>query len=151
MRNNILINDADDSIHTDTPSIWRFDSGYNAAGRVGLSYLNIEGYWAEGVQNKPGPMPREFMALATHLDEAYHSKLNLTRAALAGEFVRDSQEPWVIFPGRWWKLNPNRPDFHPRKDARTLVRAGDASQLPPLDNEGQKRSSADIGAFRVAD
>lgn len=151
VRNNILINDADDSIHTDTPSIWQFDSGYNAAGRAALSYLNPDGYWPEGARNKPGPMPSEFKALAKNLDENFHSKLNLTRAGLAGEFVRDSQEPWVIFPGHWWKLNPNRPDFHPRKDAKTLVGAGDPAQLPPLDNEGQKRSSADIGAFRAAD
>ena len=66
---------------------------------------------------------------------------------MASEFVRSSEKPWIVEEGNWWELNPERPDFHPRADSQLLAGRGDASEVPPTDNEGTRRARADIGAF----
>ena len=43
----------------------------------------------------------------------------------AKEFVRYSNEPWVIVDGKWWHLNPNRPDFSPRAGSKLEVAGSD--------------------------
>jgi len=39
------------------------------------------------------------------------------------------------------------PDFHPKSDAAALKDKGDAGNLPPVDLDGTRRTTADIGAY----
>jgi hypothetical protein len=64
--------------------------------------------------------------------------------------VRYGNEPWVIIEGKWWRLNPNRPDFHPRADSKLFANWGDPDELPALDLSGQKRTALSIGAYAPA-
>jgi hypothetical protein len=129
-RNNIVINDGGASIEVFNTSLYRLDSGWNVAGAV--AYLD----GAEALKT-----------LAVAVDEPPHSRLGLTRAAIASEFVRYGEEPWVVIEGGWWKLNPARPDLHPRAGSKMLAGAGDPHDRPERDMEGARRSSDDVGAL----
>ena len=71
----------------------------------------------------------------------------ITREKIASEFVRYGEEPWVIIEGNWWRLNPNRPDFHPRADSKLLAHRGDRREMPSRDLIGSRRRGVSIGAF----
>jgi hypothetical protein len=129
-RNNIVINDGGASIEVFNTSLYRLDSGWNVAGTV---------QYPDGAE--------ALKSLAVGLDEPSRSKLGLTRAAIAGEFVRYGEEPWVVIEGGWWKLNPARPDFHPRAGSKLLAGQGDPSARPERDLDGARRSANDIGAL----
>jgi hypothetical protein len=132
-RNNILINDGGASIQVFNTSVYRLDSGYNAAGRF----------------DDTG-MAAELKTLAKNLDPSAHSVLGLTLEGLRAEFVRYGETPWVLIEGSWWRLNPDRPDFRPRASAPRLVGRGDESEWPARDLVGNPRRAADLGALAVA-
>jgi hypothetical protein len=131
--NNVLINDELPSIEINNTSIWRFDGAYNVLDRV-----NYEGPSA-GLKS-----------LAISLPDGPRSTIGVTRQVLYGNFVRPGEEPWVISEGNWWRLNPKRPDFHPRSGAALLAGRGDARYTPPADLDGKPRSKPDIGAYSAA-
>ena len=103
---------------------------------------------------EPDLTPAELIAraaalkpLAISLPDGPHSAIGVTRAALAPSFVRPGEEPWVVAEGNWWKLNPKRPDFHPRSGGGILSGRGDAKNQPSTDLEGKRRTKPDIGAY----
>jgi hypothetical protein len=132
-RNNILVNDQGASIEVFNTSVYRLDSGYNVTNAV--SYRG---------------MPDGMKTLAVRLDEANHSTTGVTTERLAAEFVAPSGEPWVILDGRWWRLNPDRPDFRPKARSPLLAGTGDPRELATRDLEGRVRQRADIGALAAA-
>lgn len=129
MRNNIFINDQPESIEIFNTSIFRLDARFNV--------INTLSYTA---------MPAVLKKLAVALPEGPDTISGMTRSRLANEFVRYGEEPWVIIEGNWWRLNPQRPDFRPKKTSAVLSRRGDASQLPAHDLFGNKNRNVFIGA-----
>lgn len=129
LRNNIFINDIASSIEVRNTAIYRFDASHNVVNQI--SY---------------GGMPAALKQLASALPET-RAITGITRARFAAEVVRASEEPWVILEGRWWKLNPNRPDFRPKPTSKLLVGQGDAREQPPRDLLGVKRATAVLGAL----
>ncbi len=131
--NNVLVNDEMPSVELLNTSIWRFDGAHNVLDRV-----NYEGAAAA------------LKSLATSLPDSPRSTVGINRAALAGNFVRPGEEPWIVTEGGWWKLNPKRPDFHPRGGAVLLAGRGDPRNSPPTDLDGKPRPKPDIGAYAAA-
>ena len=148
MRNNLVINVRGDAIHVTSASLWQHDSGYNVANTVRYTTHYSFGM---GIEEEPQPMPEAMKSLAVHLDETHHSVTGVTMEKVAAEFVRYGQEPWVIFEDNWWRLNPKRPDFHPKAGSKLLSGRGDAGDVPARDACGEPRRAADIGAFRAAE
>src|SRR5215470_16766756 len=112
LRNNIFINDERSSIEIFNTSIYRLDAMYNVANTV--DYSDNAG------DDKVAPMPDSMKVLATHLPDGPDTITGITRERAAKEFVRYSNEPWIIVEGKWWRLNPNRPDFRPRADSQVF-------------------------------
>ncbi|APR82447.1 Hypothetical protein A7982_07796 [Minicystis rosea] len=131
--NNVLVNDEFPSVELVSTSIWRFEGNRNVLDRV-----NYEG---------PAAVLK---TLALSLPDGGHSMTGIKQSALAASFVRPGLEPWVVFVGQWWQLNPNRPDFHPRAGAALLAGRGDARTMPKTDLEGKARVKSDIGAYNAA-
>ena len=129
-RNNILVNDEVPSIEVWNTSIWRLDADFDVQGRV--------------VYEGPAGALK---SLALSLPEGGRSVSGLSRSALSSSFVRAGTEPWVVFEQGWWKLNPARPDYHPRAGAPILAGHGDPRDQPKSDLEGRPRAKADIGAY----
>lgn len=128
--NNILVNDEPPSVELRNTSIWRFDGHRNVLDRV---HYEGPAAWLK--------------ALAISLPDGAHSAIGVKRSSLAASFVRAGEEPWVIPDPRWYKLNPSRPDFHPRASAALLAGRGETKQMPEHDIDGKPRSKADIGAY----
>ena len=128
------INDELPSIELYNTSIWRFDGSHNV-----LDQVNYEGP-AAGAQ-EPGHLAPRRPATRSSGSTGRRSAVN---------FVRPGEEPWVILEGNWWKLNPKRPDFHPRSASRAARRPGRPARHAPHDLEGKPRSKADIGAYAAA-
>jgi hypothetical protein len=84
-------------------------------------------------------MAEALKTLAIALPDGPTTRSGITREKIAGEFVRYGEQPWVIIEGNWWRLNPNRPDFHPRAGSKLLARRGDIKELPSRDLEGSRR------------
>jgi hypothetical protein len=143
MRNNIFINDQPTSIQIYNTSIYRLDAGSDVANTV--AYVNSAG----GDDTKA--MPDTLKSLAVHLADGPDSITGITREIASKEFVRYSNQPWVIIEGKWWRLNPNRPDFHPLPDSRLFANRGDGQNLPEHDLDGTRRASPSIGAFVTAE
>lgn len=142
MRNNILINDESSSIEIYDTSIYRLDAGFSVANTVAFDST------AGGDEVKP--MPVSLKSLAIHLPEGPDTITGITLERAAKEFVRYGSEPWVIIEGKWWRLNPNRPDFHPRAHSKLFANWGDAKDLAPKDLEGQVRNGPSLGALAPA-
>jgi hypothetical protein len=130
LRNNIFINDQPSSIEIFNTSIWRLDASFNVAN--GVSYTG---------------MPAALKSLAIALPEGARTVTGITQERVAREFVGASHEPWVIIEGNWWRLNPKRPDFHPRAGSKLLANWGDARELPLHDLAGDRRRGPSIGAY----
>ncbi len=130
LRNNIFLNDLSFSMEVTNTSVYKLDSARNVLNRITYN-----------------DMDASLFGLATSLDTEKTSTLGVTLEAAGKEFVRFSDEPWVIIEGNWWRLNPDRPDFRPKADGALFVGKGDASQLPAIDIDGARRDSADIGAY----
>jgi hypothetical protein len=130
MRNNIFINDQPSSIEIFNTSIYQVDSSFNVINT--LSYTN---------------MNSALKHLARVLPEGAQTTADITLEKAAQEFVRYSNEPWIIISGNWWQLNPNKPDFRPRADSKLFANWGDSQELPPRDLEGRKRLDRSIGAL----
>jgi hypothetical protein len=133
MSNNIFINDQSHSIEIYNTSIYRLNSTSNVVNTV--TYLG---------------MPDAMKSLATHLPEGQETIAGITQQRAAREFVRYGNEPWVIIEGKWWRLNPNRPDFRPRADSKLFANWGDSKELPERDLSGNRRSGPSIGAYAPA-
>jgi len=129
MRNNIFINDQPSSIEIDPTSVYHVDSSDNVVN--GVSY---------------DEMPGDLKTLAV-LPEHDDTVQGITQQQAAGEFVRYNCEPWVVIEGKWWRLNPDRPDFHPKHDSKLFSQRGDSKELPGKDISGTQRSSRSIGAY----
>ena len=86
-------------------------------------------------------------SLALALPEGPHMVTGITQEKVANEFIGYSNEPWVIIEGNWWRLNPKRPDFHPRATSKLLANWGDPRELPSHDLTGNIRRGPAIGAF----
>jgi hypothetical protein len=142
LRNNIFINDERSSIEIFNTSIYRLDAMYNVA--------NTVDYSDDAGDDRVTRMPDSMKALATHLPEGEDAITGITRERAAKEFVRYGDEPWVIVEGKWWRLNPNRPDFRPRADSKMFANRGDAKDMPEHDLSGGNRSGTSIGAYAPA-
>jgi nitrous oxidase accessory protein NosD len=130
MRNNIFINDQPSSVEVFNTSIYRLDSDFDVINT--LSY--------------PG-VPEALKSLATRLPVGPQTIAGVTQERAAKEFVRYSNEPWVVLDGKWWRLNPNRPDFRPRADSKLFADWGDSAEIPKKDLSGRERKGASIGAL----
>lgn len=124
--NNIFINDAPFSIQVDGSSAYQHRESDNVANTVSF------------------PKSEEEL---TH-DPA--ATLNVTQAKMAAEFTRSSDEPWIIIEGKWWRLNPNRPDFRPVAGSTILSGRGYGEQMPKTDLSGAKRTPPSVGALAPA-
>jgi nitrous oxidase accessory protein NosD len=130
MRNNIFINDQPSSIEVFNTSIYRLDSDFDVINT--LRYAEV---------------PEALKSLATRLPEGPQTIAGVTQERAAKEFVRYSNEPWVILEGKWWRLNPNRPDFRPRADSKLFAGWGDSAELSKRDLAGRERKGVSVGAF----
>jgi hypothetical protein len=142
LRNNIFINDQPSSIEIFNTSIYGLDSLYNV--------VNTVSYHENAGGDNVAPMPESMKALAIHLPDGPDTVTGITRERAAKEFIRYSNEPWVIIEGTWWRLNPNRPDFRPRSDSKLFANQGDAKNMPQRDLSGSRRSGVSIGAYAPA-
>lgn len=132
VRNNILVNDGSPSFEVVPTAIYKLDAGYNA-----VNQIVYEG------------LAPALKSLAVSLPET-RTTLGVTRAKVGAEVVRAGEEPWVVLEGGWWKLNPARPDFRPKRGSALLAGQGDAREMPPRDLLGVKRTTADLGALAPA-
>jgi hypothetical protein len=139
MHNNIFINDQASSIEIYDTSIYRLDSSFNVA--------NVVSYHSSAGDDHVKEMPASLKSLATQLPEGPNTVTGITQERASREFVRYGNEPWVIIEGKWWRLNPNRPNFRPRPDSKLFANWGDSKELPVHDLLGIKRDSVSIGAF----
>jgi hypothetical protein len=130
---NVLVNDAGPSIQVDATSLGGLDARANV----------LNGWTDDG-------LPAALRPLAARLPDGGENTLNVTQARLAGELVRPGVEPWVILERGWWRLNPKRPDFHPRAGSALLAGKGDATRMAPRDLEGNRRAAPDLGALGAA-
>jgi hypothetical protein len=130
MRNNIFINDQAASLEIFNTSIYRLDSDFDVINT--LNYVAVS---------------KELKSLATRLPEGTQTISGITREKAAREFVRYGNEPWVIIDGKWWRLNPNRPDFRPRARSKLFAHWGDSVELPRKDLTGRDRKDVSIGAL----
>lgn len=155
VRNNILINDQRNSLEVSNTSIYKLDSGFNVLNTT--QYVGVSAHsrpWViepgSKVANSPytgSDMPPSLKRLALNLDEANHSAAGLTREEISGQFIRYSEEPWVIIEGETWRLNPARPDFSPKPGSPLLAGTADRKQLPARNVAGELRRNANIGAY----
>jgi hypothetical protein len=126
--NNIVINDLPFSIQIDGSSLYEQESSYNVANTVSVLGTATD---------------------ARTLGGDSTTVLGVNEAKAATQFVRGGEEPWILIEGKWWRLNPNRPDFRPKKDSSLFANRGDAKELPARDISGRKRTAASIGAYAV--
>jgi hypothetical protein len=142
MRNNILINDQPSSIEIYDTSIYRLDAMF--------SVTNTVAYHSSAGGDEVKRMPESLKLLAIHLPQGPDTITGITLEGAAKEFVRYGSEPWVIMEGKWWRLNPNRPDFHPHADSKLFANWGDGQDLAPKDLEGHIRNRPSMGALAPA-
>ncbi len=128
--NNVLINDDPWSFEVSNTGIYLLDAGANVMNTV---------TYTRGA--------RALASLAVALPDDGRSVEGVTRERFAAEVRRYGEAPWVLIDGSRWRLNPERPDFHPLPGSAMLAGRGDARQLPAVDLEGTPRRGADIGAF----
>src|SRR5215469_526770 len=114
--NNIFINDAPFSIEVDKSSAYQHQEIHNIANTVSLPKFG------EGA-----------------IDDSAIT-LDVTQEKAAAGFVRANDEPWIIIEGKWWRLNPNRPDFRPVADSLMFCGHTYAEQIPKDDLSGTKRT-----------
>lgn len=133
MRNNIFINDQPFSLEVDNSSIYRLDSGDSVINTLGYAHISDS-----------------LKTLALTLPEGPETIAEITQQQAATQFMRPGQEPWVIIQGKWWRLNPNRPDFRPKPGSKLFAGRGDAAELPRQDLSDHHRSSPSLGAYAPA-
>jgi hypothetical protein len=128
--NNVLINDRAASVEVSNTGAYRIAFGPNVVDTVALT---------RGAEALTSLMilPPDPARITT----------GITRERFAAEVVRYGEEPWLLVDPQGWRLNPARPDFHPRAGSPLLAGKGDAQELPARDLEGAARRRADIGAY----
>src|SRR5262249_11768075 len=94
--NNVLVNDEPSSFEVDRRSMERLDAGPNVVGTVD---------YRDGAD--------ALASRAVALPDRGRTVRGVTRARFAAEVRRYGEAPWVLIEGGWWRLNPERPDFHP--------------------------------------
>ncbi len=127
---NVLVNETTPSIEIDPTGIYRTDMGSNVVDKV----LYEDGAAA-------------LKATAVNLPEANRNVVGASARDVAVEMQKPGDAPWVVLENGWWRLNPARPDFRPKKGGRLLAGHADPRALPPFDLLGKRRATADIGAF----
>ena len=132
--NNVLINDAAQSIEVSPTGVYRLAIGPNVTNSL---------EWTRNADS--------LLALATSLPDPSRVSFGVTRALFAGEVHRYDETPWLIADGHAFRLNPDRPDFHPRNSSFLLAGRGDMRDQPARDLEGAARRTADIGAYAAED
>ncbi len=128
--NNVLINDEPSSFEVSNTGIYRLDAGADVVNTIAYT-MGAE----------------RLSSLAVALPDGTRSALGVTRRRFAAEVRRYGEEPWVQLTERWWRRNPDRPDFHPLPGSPLLAERAEPGQLPARDLEGEPRRRADIGAF----
>ena len=143
LRNNILVNDVPVSMDVDRTSIFGLDSAFSVAN---------EARYRSAPFNLPSlsAFPEALFGAAISRFEEPHSIFGVTQDKIRPEFVAAGSEPWIVLDGSWWKPNPARPDFRPKRGSKLLADKGDPSDMPSHDLSGRPRKSADIGALAVA-
>jgi hypothetical protein len=155
VRNNILINDQPTSLEVTATSIYRLDSGFNVLNTihyVGISAHSLPWVIQPGSKTVTSPFSETEMLpslkqIALHLDENNHSRVGFNREGIAKEFLNYNEEPWIVVKDGMWRLNPARPDFHPRPGSTLLTQTADQKQLPPLNVAGEQRQTPSVGAY----
>jgi hypothetical protein len=130
MRNNIFINDQPFSLEVFNTSTYRMDASFNVINTAGFTN-----------------MADSLKGLATQLAEGKQTISGITQEKAAKEFIGYNNEPWVIIEGKWWRLNPNRPDFRPNSGSKLFAHWCDSHELPEHDLSGRRRREASIGAL----
>ncbi|MFT3768351.1 MAG: right-handed parallel beta-helix repeat-containing protein [Minicystis sp.] len=128
--NNVLINDEASSIEVSNTGAYHVAFGPNVVNTVALT----RGAEALAPLMILPPDPTRVLG-------------GITRQRFAAEVVRYGEEPWILLEGHGWRLNPDRPDFHPRAGSPLLAGKADPRELPARDLDGLPRRSADIGAL----
>lgn len=128
--NNIAINDVGPSLEIFDTSFYRLEAAYNLVRTVDYT----------------GPATG-MRALATRLPEDAQTRTGYTRAMLARHFVAPGEQPWAMLVGDWWQLDPQRPDFRPKRSSRLLARGARRDELVPRDLLGRWRTSPALGAL----
>ncbi|MFO0591609.1 MAG: right-handed parallel beta-helix repeat-containing protein [Polyangiaceae bacterium] len=143
LRNNVLVNDVPVSMDVDRTSIFGLDSACSVANEV---------RYRSAPFNLPSlsAFPEALFGAAISRFEEPRSTFGVTQDKIRPEFVAAGSEPWILLDGAWWKPNPARPDFRPKRGSKLLADKGDPSDMPPRDLLGRPRTSADIGAFAQA-
>jgi len=155
VRNNILINDQPNSLEVTATSIYRLDSGFdvlNTIHYVGISAHSLPWVIEPGSKSVTSPYSETEMLpslkqIALNLDENNHSRDGFNRESVAKEFLKYNEEPWIVIEDGMWRLNPARPDFHPRTGSTLLTDSVDQTQLPQRNAGGEKRQTPTIGAY----
>jgi len=155
VRNNILINDQPNSLEVTATSIYRLDSGFNVLNTihyVGVSAHSLPWVIQPGSNAVTSPFSETEMLpalkpLALNLDENNHSRVGLSREGVAKEFLKYNEEPWIVIEDGMWRLNPARPDFHPRSGSTLLTDSVDQKQLPQRNVAGERRKTPSVGAY----
>jgi hypothetical protein len=130
--NNVLLNDRESSVEVSNTGAYRVAFGPNVVNTVALTR------GAEALTSLMR-LPPDPARLTGHV----------TRERFAAEVTRYGEEPWLILDEQGWRLNPARPDFHPRAGSPLLAGKGDAAELPARDLDGAPRRQADLGAYAV--
>jgi len=155
VRNNMLINDQPNSLEVTATSIYRLDSGFNILNTihyVGISAHSLPWVIQPGSKAVTSPFSETeilpaLKQLALNLDENNHSRDGFNRESVAKEFLKYNEEPWIVIEDGMWRLNPARPDFHPRAGSTLLTDSVDQKQLPQRNVAGEQRQTPDIGAY----
>jgi hypothetical protein len=155
VRNNILINDQPNSLEVTSTSIYRLDSGFNVLNTI--HYIGVSAHsrsWKiePGSKSATSPfsdtdMPSSLKPIALNLDEANHSRTGFDRETIAKEFLKYNEEPWILIEDNMWRLNPARPNFHPRPGSTLLSENVDQKELPRRNVAGEQRQAPHIGAY----
>ncbi len=153
VRNNILINDQPNSLEVTATSIYRLDSGFNVLNTI--HYIGVSAHsrpWVVSSNSPTSPfsdteMPPAFKQAARNLDETNHSHAGFSRENVAKEFVQYNEEPWILIADNMWRLNPARPDFHPRPSSTLFSGDVDQEQLPSRNVTGERRRMPLVGAY----
>jgi hypothetical protein len=81
------------------------------------------------------------------LAEGKQTISGITQEKAAKEFIGYNNEPWVIIEGKWWRLNPNQPDFRPNSGSKLFAHWCDSHELPEHDLSGRRRREASLARW----
>lgn len=127
--NNIIIRDRDDAYELAERSGQGLRSSHNL-----LSALTVE--------DSPG-------TLLLDTDAGSGSIVGVSVTEALSHFVSPGFAPWLLENANWPTLNPDRPDYHLRRDS-DLIKSGNPAFAPTLDANASPRGNLEIGALTIA-